>query len=503
MTKLFSGLVLVTGIWFAGVRPSQPGPPSKQFIAAMKRLQAGDARGAATIFATETKRDAQNAAVWRAYGIALQRTQDWSGALAAHQKALELEPSNASTLFNIAVSEAALGHTDEALARLRAAKATRRLDMSQLEANPVLRALRDDARFAALLPTEEDFRSSFVEDVKVIREWDGETANDQFGWIARSVGDVDGDGVPDVVASAPGGGYANVYSGRDGRVLLTLTAEGGKTDRFGSHISGAGDVDRDGYSDVIVGAPENSAGGSKAGRAYVYSGKDGHRLLTLTGERAGDRFGSTVAGYTDRTHAFLIVGAAAAGPRRTGRVYVYENLATTPRFVIDSDETGNALGAMFVSVAGDVDGDGVPDIYASDWSNNAKGWSTGRIYVHSGKNGHRLFTLTGDTAGDGFGIGPAVAGDVDHDGHADLIVGSWQYGQTVVSGGRASLYSGKNGKLLRTFTSRVPGDTFGFDAVGLGDVDGDGTIDFLITAAWSGIRGFHSGRVFIVSSGVR
>jgi len=56
--------------------------------------------------------------------------------------------------------------------------------------------------------------------------------------------------------------------------------------------------------------------------------------------------------------------------------------------------------------------------------------------------------------------------------------------------------------LLKTYDCRIPGDTFGFDAVGLGDIDGDGTLDFLITSAWSGIRGFHSGRVFVISSGI-
>ena len=103
--------------------------------------------------------------------------------------------------------------------------------------------------------------------------------------------------------------------------------------------------------------------------------------------------------------------------------------------MIEADETGAALGAMFVSVLGDVDADGVPDVYASDWSNAAKGPSTGRIYVHSGKDGRRIFALTGETPGEGFGIGPATAGDVDHDGHADLIVGSWQYAGAAVSGG--------------------------------------------------------------------
>jgi hypothetical protein len=112
-------------------------------------------------------------------------------------------------------------------------------------------------------------------------------------------------------------------------------------------------------------------------------------------------------------------------------------------------------------------------------------------------------TLTGETAGEGFGIGPATAGDVDHDGRADLIVGAWQYAGAAVSGGRASLFSGKSGSLVKTFTCKTPGDTFGFDAVGMGDVDGDGAIDFLITSGWSGVNGYRSGRVFLISSGVQ
>ena len=71
-----------------------------------------------------------------------------------------------------------------------------------------------------------------------------------------------------------------------------------------------------------------------------------------------------------------------------------------------------------------------------------------------------------------------------------------------MSGGRAYLYSGRTGALIKTYTCRTPGDTFGFDAVGMGDIDGDSTTDFLITSAWSAVNGFHSGRVFIISSGV-
>jgi hypothetical protein len=287
------------------------------------------------------------------------------------------------------------------------------------------------------------------------------------------------------------------------RKLHSFTAAR-KDELFGNHVSGAGDVDGDGFSDVIVGAPGKPDAKGNPGHAYVYSGKDGSLLLTLAGAHARDGFGSTVAGYGRRDGSrFLVVGAPAAGPRHHGRVYVYRDGVKKPTFLIDADETGNALGAMFVAVLGDVDGDGTPDIYASDWSNEAKGPSTGRVYVYSGRTGQRLYILTGESRGDGFGTSPSVAGDIDGDGHADLIVGAWQYGKVVVGGGRAYLYDGSSGRLLKTFTGNVPGDTFGFDAVGLGDVDHDGVDDLLITSAWSAVKGHHSGRVFVISSGIK
>src|SRR6185436_3444929 len=240
-----------------------------------------------------------------------------------------------------------------------------------------------------------------------------------------------------------------------------------------------------------------------AGRAYLYSGKDGKKLATWTGEREGDAFGSTLAGYTSGKTTFIMIGAPAAGPNKTGRVYVYDGLGAKPRFILESDATGAALGYMFMSIPGDLDGDGVVDLYATDFGNRAKGPSTGRAYAASGKTGARLLTLTGETQGEAFGIGPSTAGDVDGDGRPDLIIGAWQYAGAAVSGGRAYLFSGKDGKLLKTYTCRIPGDTFGFDAVGMGDTDRDGTLDFLITSAWSGIKGNHSGRVLLISSGVQ
>ena len=546
---------LALAVLLAFVHPQAPQDPPT-LAAASARLAAKDASGAVAILTALVEREPKNGAAWNSLGSAYQALPDFDLAAEAFLRALELQPADAALLYNLGVVRALAGDADGAFEFLTQAKHSRRIDMTQIDGDKQLASLKRDPRFAALHPEPKDFAEPFVEPVKILREWVGEAANDQFGWIARNLGDVDGDGVadvvtsaptrgpnsagrvyvystksskllwsadgragdqlglgvegagdtnkdgvPDVIASAPGGGKAFVYSGADGKVLLTLSAEGAN-ELFGNHASGAGDVDHDGHADVIVGAPGNSANGAGAGRAYVFSGKDGHTLLTLSGEHAQDAFGSAVTGRASATGLLLVVGAGSGGPKHAGRAYVYDALTERAKFTIDADSTGAALAQMFVAVPGDVDGDGANDVFASDWANAALGAQTGRVYVHSGKDGKNLLTLTGETAGDGFGTSHSLAGDVDGDGHADLIVGAWQFGGAAIGAGKAYLHSGADGKLLAHYTCRTPGDTFGFDAVTLGDTDGDGTDDLLITSAWSGVRGFHSGRVFLISSGI-
>ncbi|HEV8320470.1 MAG TPA: VCBS repeat-containing protein, partial [Myxococcota bacterium] len=198
---------------------------------------------------------------------------------------------------------------------------------------------------------------------------DGDAVGDYFGFAVASAGDVNGDGFIDIFIGAPrndaagvDAGCARVYLGGAGLALdpapdATLTGEAAD-DRFGDSVAPAGDVNGDGFGDIVVGAPLNDAAGTIAGRAYVYLGGPGATIEptpdgTLTGASAGDSFGYSVAGAGDvNGDGFddVVVGAYVndAGGTNAGRAYVYlGGPGATIDLVADGIFTGEAAGDYF------------------------------------------------------------------------------------------------------------------------------------------------------------
>lgn len=480
---------------------------------------------------------------------------DVEGALAAYSRAAMLPRYAAPGALGAARCAARLERADLAFRYLRRAVGNGWGSRDVLATDPDLVRLKDDERYARVLPELLEGEDAFAEEgVRVLRTWKGEGAGDQYGWVTRRVGDLDGDGVcdfastaptangargrtyvissrtgeelfrtegaqpgarlgnsvsgevdvnadgvDDVITGAPGspalGGRVRVLSGKDGSVLHDLGEET-PGDSFGIKVSGIEDLDGDGHAEICIGAS-----GVGAGKVVVVSGKSGEELFEIPGEAAGDQFGQSLDGSRGGGHRLLAVGAPSAGPKNTGRVYVFELTAegAERRFVVEADETGVALGTYFVTFFGDVDGDEVPDLYASDFSNSATGPSTGRVYVHSGATGEQLYTITGHAPGEGFGTTAAVCGDANGDGAADLIIGAWQHAGVARSAGKCYLHSGKDGALLTTWSCNQAHDTLGFDAIGVGDADGDGQDDYVLSSAWAIVDHGRQGRVFLVA----
>jgi hypothetical protein len=377
-------------------------------------------------------------------------------------------------------------------------------------------------------------RDLSLADVKLSGE-----ADQSYAGTVSAAGDVNADGFADILVGAP------AFSGRDcctGAVYVLLgpvTAdrnlsladariegeEGG--DFAGSAISEAGDVNADGFADIVIGVYSHDEAGIDAGAAYlVYGPASGDSDLScadaeFAGEFQGDYAGRSVSGAGDVNadgYADILIGApgnpVAGG--YPGAAYVIYGPVTAGRrlSLADAKLVGEYPGwtaGKTVSNAGDVNADGFADILVA-----APGLED---YFHRGGFAYLIYgpvtgerslaladaTFLGEKTDTIVGIA-SDAGDVNADGFADILVAS-EYAEGGREGaGAAYLFdgpiTGEHGLSLAdaSFVGENPGDGAGSSIAGAGDVDADDLSDILIGAPWVGDGGFDAGAAYLVLS---
>lgn len=325
----------------------------------------------------------------------------------------------------------------------------------------------------------------------IIQTFDGSSLNEQLGGSVDCAGDVNGDGIPDVIVGARNKflsnpftdipGAALVYSGADGSLLYTFYGtqhEGGS----GSSVAGAGDINNDGFDDVIVGAPKHDhLGVMDSGRARVYSGLDGSILFSVGGIAVAQQLGASVDGIGDvdgdgfadfaigeSEHAILGAGS--------GKVRIYSGASGAVVATLSGDSAGDAFGYS-LSAAGDVDGDGVPDLIVGAPYDSNNGTNSGSVTIFSGSTWLSIAAYHGNAMHDIFGTSVSGAGDVDRDGYDDVVVGAPYVSKGAALGGEAQVISGLTGATIYWLTGSVQEGFAGTHVSGVGDINGDGFSD--------------------------
>jgi hypothetical protein len=401
----------------------------------------------------------------------------------------------------------------------------------------------------------------------------GQCSGDQSGISVSAAGDVNGDGLADLIVGAYlydtegannfNNGRSYVIFGRTATSAVNLSAIAGGTggfaingqaasgDQSGISVSAAGDVNGDGLADLIIGAHLVDASGTDSGRSYVVFGKSsdttainlsavlgGTGGFAINGQGASDGSGFSVSAAGDVNGdglGDLIVGAYLndSGGADAGRSYVvFGRTATTTidlsavaggtgGFAINAQAAGDLQGRS-VSYAGDVNGDGLADLIVGALQNDAGGVDAGRSYVIFGRtataavdlsaiaDGVGGFVINAESAGDNNGTSVSNAGDINGDGLADLIIGAHKNDTGGADTGRSYVVFGRTaGSAIDlsavaagtggfAINGQAAGDATGWSVAAAGDVNGDGLADLIVGARVNDTGGTDVGRAYVI-----
>ena len=396
----------------------------------------------------------------------------------------------------------------------------------------------------------------------------GVSSRDYAGFSVSGAGDVNGDGFDDLIVGAPfdtlNGNYSGasfvVFGKTDGTKVALSDVEAGRGgfvingvsagDYSGRSVSSAGDVNGDGFDDLIVGAPNDDPNANYAGASFVVFGKTDGTKVELSAVEAGiggfvingisedDYSGFSVSGAGDvNGDGFddLIIGARNDNPNgnNSGASFVVfgktngTNVelsaveAGTGGFVMNGVSVGDLAG-FSVSLAGDVNGDGFDDLIVGALEDDPNGSNSGASFVVFGKTdgtavqlsnveaGTGGFVINGVTDGDKAGFSVSSAGDVNGDGFDDLIIGALYNDPNVSICGASFVVFGKTdgtkvelsdielGRGGFAINGVSADDVSGVSVSAAGDVNGDGLDDLIVGAKGDDPNGSNSGASFVV-----
>ncbi|MBL8842084.1 MAG: FG-GAP repeat protein [Planctomycetes bacterium] len=356
---------------------------------------------------------------------------------------------------------------------------------------------------------------------QILAEWDSQHSTgawDLFGNDIAVLGDVNGDGWVDVLVGSLGydvsganyeDGAAFVVSTQDGSFLRQHFGSA-RFGRFGLALDGGPDLDGDRVPDYAVGAPLERGKQAMSGRVHVFSGATGAVLYVLDGERNGDDFGYDLSfvGDLDGDGASELVVVAEWWDDyslllgQCGRAYCYSGRTGATLWTVEGVQQDQMLARC--CPMDDFNGDGVPEVGLGSIGSGSGSAGEGTFDVIDGKTGFALQRIAGQNALEQFGH-CGQTGDIDGDGVRDLLIGAPNWPVPSTRSGRVYVVSGATLAELHHFDGEAKNEYLGAISMRFGqfDANGDGWPDIVFGAAAraragcsQGVESFYCGRTF-------